>query len=409
MSSWLFGVLLILCVTASVGNLSIPIQRYADSLFYKVRVYWGPDKVPTYLKVDTGSSDVWVANSSEAVLGSDASDGTYDPSGSSSFHDLDEVFFTKFLDLTAALGTYGTDDVTVNGITLKHFQFGRVTKTSAGNGGFGIGPPENEGTTTHDYDNLPIYLAENDLVDSAVLSIDVAKGGAYGQLIFGSVDYEDFCAGKRGIMQMGKLDGQFKQYSVGVSGFGIGDDVLHFSDGAYATFDTGKAGITVPSEVFRSIGKALKLAYHEDLGHYGVDCSFSGAPTINFNGYEITLPVESIIGKREGGCVLNLVENKQNNLFIFGPPFFESVFLSLDLKTGSASMCPSAGSSAGAFVESPDLVAGSMYLGGEFSEYTSLSKRNVDIIEPRTSKYHLPTMKPKDFSIKYLKRDGLTH
>lgn len=407
------GFLLVQCV-ASVGNFTLPIRKYPEFDFYTARLFWGPEKIPTYLLVDTGSSDTWVATSRDAILINDTRvEGTYDPSGSSSFKDLGEVFYAKYGDGSVAYGTYGTEDVTVNGITLKDFQFGSANKTNAGNGVFGIGPPENEVSRVSVYANFPIYLAENNLTDAAILNIDIGKGDLYGQLIFGSVDYEDFCAGKRGIMQMGKSDGLFTQYLVGISSFGIGDDVLHFSDGAYVFFDTGNLQYTVPSKVFKSIGEALNLTYYEGAGQYGIDCNFTGAPTFNFNGYEFTLPVESIISKgvlyaSQGECTLNLVESTFENVFIFGMEFIEYTFLSFDLKTGTASICPSAGSSAGAFVESPDLIAGSMYLGGEFSEYTSLSKRNVEILEPRTSKYHLPTMKPKDFSIKHVKRGELT-
>ncbi|GME81638.1 unnamed protein product [Ambrosiozyma monospora] len=120
-----------------------------QAVFYSVDVSIGSEDNIVTVLVDTGSSDFWVMSSknpycaagtggnSQSTLGSGSSSssdddsdstgygsincseyGTFDPSGSSSWHDNGTSFYIEYADQTFAQGTWGYDKIEIGGVSI---------------------------------------------------------------------------------------------------------------------------------------------------------------------------------------------------------------------------------------------------------------------------------------------------
>lgn len=164
---------------------------------YKIPLSIGSNKDEVSLVADTGSADTWVISPSTqctAIFGGCSDSGTYDPSKSSTTHDIGKLFKITYGDHSVTEAEFYTDDVDIGGVTVKQLQIGVATTSSVSGGGIlGLGyenlesPTANNGDPT--YVNFPIALKNQGLISSAYYSIYLNSTSAQaGSIIFGGSD-----------------------------------------------------------------------------------------------------------------------------------------------------------------------------------------------------------------------------
>ena len=101
---------------------------------YYTNVTIGTPPQSVGLVIDTGSSDTWVpsTNAKEtcdvSVLGCPY--GTFDETRSSTFRNIGHVFSSTYGIIQKFLGTYMTDTLTINGVSIEHLNMALVTNAS---------------------------------------------------------------------------------------------------------------------------------------------------------------------------------------------------------------------------------------------------------------------------------------
>lgn len=173
---------------------SLPLNN--EQYWYSVTLQIGSNKDTVKVDIDTGSSDLWVTETTatcEPTEGLDSNyckvDGTYDSSKSTSYKNLNENFKIGYVDGSGASGNYATEDVTIpGGPTIHGFQFGDVTDSDIQQGGIlGVGYSSNEAEGS--YDNFPILLKKQGIIDKVAYSLYLNSPSATtGSIIFGGVD-----------------------------------------------------------------------------------------------------------------------------------------------------------------------------------------------------------------------------
>lgn len=124
------------------GTISVPLGN-AEVLYY-ANVTVGTPGQFLEMQLDTGSSDVWMTDSSAAYCEESeyaCQGGTFDPSSSSTYNALSTVFNITYVDGSESVGKYFTDDFTIGGVSLTKLEMGLATTTTIGTGIIG-------GTTT---------------------------------------------------------------------------------------------------------------------------------------------------------------------------------------------------------------------------------------------------------------------
>lgn len=306
--------------------------------WYSTDIYLGSNKQKLTVNVDTGSSDLWVPSKNVqcAENRNCKQAGTFDPSTSSTYKQLDKTFTARYLDGTHSGGNYGTDSLSFNsdgsdGVT--NLQFG-VATNSANNApilGIGFKSLEATGDANYKYDNLPIVLKQQGKIDKISYSVYLnAKDSKHGNVLFGGYD-------------KAKIDGNFvllpvnndnrlnvELNSVSFEGNDITTSLLS------VTADTGYTYTTLLPDQLKAIGEALGGTVHlnNDNKHwYSVDCSkFDGKSLdFNFNGITISVPFADLLNKLSNGlCDLLIRENSK--ISSLGDNFLRHAYLYYDLE-----------------------------------------------------------------------------
>lgn len=309
--------------------------------FYEAEVALGTPPQKFKLLVDTGSSDTWVHDILFENNPTIANYGTYSFNASSTAKKLNTNFSATYNDGTTDSGYYITDKLTI-GDTSKSadkFQFAVVTEAVDNIGILGLGPAANENTTIL-YNNLPLYLWKEGIINKPIFSLSMNEAGDFGSVIFGKTDPTQFSTGTLVSHPLGIVNGTYTHYAVGLAGIYQEERGIQF-DTTYANFDTGYSTIQFPSQIFDLVGKLLNATYFQALDRYIYDCNNQSTLTVGFDSQNLTIPLsnlvsETIVLNDVQQCMLGISRNGKNQ-FVFGDMFFKNIYtvFDVDLKTVS--------------------------------------------------------------------------
>ncbi|XP_049713979.1 cathepsin E [Elephas maximus indicus] len=266
-----------------------PLINYFDTEYFGAISIGSPSQNFTVI-FDTGSSNLWVPSvycTSQACQ----THPRFYPSQSSTYSSLGSPFSISYG--TGSLsGIIGTDQVSVEGLTVINQQFGESVKEpgqtfvdSAFDGILGLGYPSLAvGGVTPVFDNM---MAQN-LVDLPMFSVYMSSdpaGGMGSELIFGGYDHSHF-SGSLNWVPVTKQG----YWQIALDNIQVGGTVMFCSEGCQAIVDTGTSLITGPSNNIKQLQRAIGA--EPENGEYAVECvNLNVMPDVTFtiNGVSYTL------------------------------------------------------------------------------------------------------------------------
>lgn len=328
-------------ISRAKGSGSDSVTLANKDLYYLADIYLGSNRQNLQVDFDTGSSDLWViAAGSDAA--SQASNGVFDKSKSSTYKSLGTRFEIEYGDGTTSQGTWSTDQIAFSasgGNVVKNLQFADVTTSQIPYGIFGIGPSGNEASIQDDepeYQNFPQLLAQQGITNKASYSLYLnAQGASTGSLIFGGIDQAKY-SGR--LVSLPQKDPN--QLTVALSTVTFGSKAVLVND--QVLLDSGTTLTYLPTDVFNALGSQYKGTLEHDRDgteFWGIPCDLQGSDVkYNFNGISITVPLANLIAQNDDGtCALGVIQADLNGN-ILGDNFLRSAYVYYDLTDKTISL-----------------------------------------------------------------------
>ncbi|BFZ65371.1 hypothetical protein YB2330_006537 [Saitoella coloradoensis] len=331
-------------------------------LLYLINITVGTPPQEIAVQLDTGSSDLWV-NSVTVLADCPTGDcfvgGTYDPNNSSTYEDLGQPFYIKYIDNTYGNGTYGSETVTVGGVTLTNVTFGVAIQANTSEGLMGVGLPSNEAGAVDNfyYPTILSELYDQGFIESHFFSLYLNdREAGTGEILFGGIDtdkYEGNLSGPYPMLE-NPFYGNVTDYVIKLTDLslvlsGEPTDVSNGTVPFAVVLDSGTTLSLVPPTVVDSVAITLGLNSTPVEGTYEAPCDlFTSYDTTdnvlafsfdNGTNY-INVPLRELIfplGTDDSGnpqCYLGLryLENHSDeNPCILGDTFLRSAYVAYDV------------------------------------------------------------------------------
>jgi len=176
---------------------TVPVTLGNQQVLYYANVSVGTPGQEIQMQVDTGSSDVWMSDSTAVFCQQNnynCEGGTFNPSRSSTYNPVNTIFNITYVDGTGSTGNYFTDNISLGGITLTDLQMGLATDTSIGTGIMGVGFALNE-AVCNTAGVCPVYptivdqMVSQNKINTRAYSLWLDDLNAEtGSILFGGVD-----------------------------------------------------------------------------------------------------------------------------------------------------------------------------------------------------------------------------
>ncbi|KAF9981943.1 Leucine aminopeptidase 1 [Mortierella antarctica] len=254
---------------------------------------------------DTGSSDLWVPSSnsfSQACL----SLRRFNPSKSSTFQSLNQLWSINYADSLSVSGTIGVDDVTIAGIKISKQTFGPASVVYGSqtalefDGMLGLAFDSNSeiGAATP----VTNMMLQGQL-DEPVVSVWLNKASNQdkslsngGQFIFGGVD-DSLFTGAITYLQVTSAD----DWQVTVDEVHIGRKELPLSSSsAKAIVDTGSSYILFPDYLAVAFHREIPNSRYDDKLGWQIPCALANSRTVGdltftLGGEKFSVPLSDIV------------------------------------------------------------------------------------------------------------------
>lgn len=277
--------------------------------------------------VDTGSSDTWMFSPS-GCSSFGCNTGSFDPSKSSTFHNLSKSFHDGYIGASAD-GYYFKDQFSFGGIGLSQLQMGLATKAqNLGNGILGL-----NGNQGQVYRILPQVMKDQGWTQTSAFSIylnDVRS--SEGNLLFGGYDSAKFTGP---LVTM--------PWNLAVTGLSLNDNgkATTLNSAAFpmqAFIDTGAGNVGIPPDIWTPIASRFKVKCNGQVA-----CSINQQPgSLDFtlggsNGVTIKMPFSQLtipIYNNDGSvytvngvptCQFSLQQGSMGGNFL-GDPFLRNAY-----------------------------------------------------------------------------------
>lgn len=290
---------------------------------YVMTVYLGSNSSENKLIFDTGSSDLWVKNTS---IG-----GSYDPDLSVTSESLDKDFLEAY-GSGSAYGQWVKDDVEFGpgGLQkLSGLQFASVNKTEwDADGILGVGLTGLE-AASDTYPNLPQLMAKQGWISKNAYSLymeEANNGTGSGKALFGAYDSAKY----EGDLVTLPFSGKDNNDKDNVRSMVTLNNVT-FNDTSHpieepVLLDSGTTYTVLPDDIYQALKDSFGSCDHPEQ-----DVSF------NFNGVSIKVPSNDIAKQDDGKCTLQL-SSSGGSLNILGQNFLRHAYILFDLEDKTASL-----------------------------------------------------------------------
>ncbi|CCH45459.1 Pepsin A [Wickerhamomyces ciferrii] len=349
-----------------------------DTIAYYVNISVGSQNQSILAVLDTGSSDLWFpgSNNSKCKDGKPQGDRFIDsvdfPEGSNTtkqeeltqlaksiqnycssenvfnYHDSktwnsnDTEFKITYLDGSLSTGIWGTDSITLDGITLNNFSFA-VTNNSNASAILGIGLLKSETTYLindehYTYANFPQRLKNDGIIDKVVYSLIPDVPGSYsGSLLIGGVDHSKYIDELETIPMISDSRTSVELNGIGLS---INDDNETLSSDDYETLlDSGTTTANFPKPLLEKLANKLgssgKIHKRDSYDYYDVDCSYleneDDFISLTFQNKTIKVPLKNMITEHDDQCLLKIL-SLTDDMILLGDIFLSSMYIVYDLE-----------------------------------------------------------------------------
>ncbi|CAN3374699.1 hypothetical protein DIURU_002320 [Diutina rugosa] len=325
----------------------VEIQLHNEKTFYVSELEISGQKVEVL--VDTGSADLWVPSGDVDChqQSSCTKYGSFSPEKSDSWkkNSTAPAFEISYTDKSKSIGTWGHDDVSVSGTTVKSLSFAVVNQTSSNVGVLGIGPPKLEvtnsanspGHSPYVYENLPVKLRNQGLIKRTVFSVYMdASDADQGTILFGAIDSAKFDDKLTRVPIVNTRRDKFDEpamVDVVVNGINIvnGDDTVEISKNKYyALLDTGSTVSYLPKSLYNKLTGTLG-ATQTSIGAQ-IDCKYRDSDVdieVSFSGVSIKFPVSDLIVASTSSCYLGMFPQDLDSITL-GDNMLRHVYLVYD-------------------------------------------------------------------------------
>lgn len=337
-----------------------------EQVLYYANVSVGTPGQPIQMQVDTGSSDVWMSDSSAQFCQQNnynCEGGTFTPSQSSSYHALSTIFNITYVDGTGSTGNYFTDNLSVGGVTLTGLEMGLATDTSIGTGIMGVGFALDEAVCNTagpcpTYPTIVDQMVSQGKINTHAYSLWLDDLNAQtGSILFGGVDSSKYHAPLITLpIEQDEYSGAYTSFSVAFTGFTItkngGAPTGGFTPSGYsqqAILDSGTSLTLVPNALFSQIQRQVAAQYNSQVGVYIADCAVgatnatfdfafggTGGPVIHVPLNEFFIPLVDNNGRQatfsngKAACEFG-IEPANDDPILFGDTFLRSAYVVYDL------------------------------------------------------------------------------
>lgn len=324
---------------------------------YMIELGLGTPSQQVRVQLDTGSNELWVDPDCSTVTTSASqqfceSVGTYVPSDSSTFTDLEESTTLAYGRGQADI-SYVTDSIVVPGsdnTTLKDVQFGvAVASEDAAVPICGVGFGNNFNL---DYNNLVDELASQGVTNSRTLSLalgsatsdsgreDVSDNIGNGIVIFGGVDTKKFAGPLvkyTNLPPQSGDPGKPWRYWIQLDSVGFTKPGKTSSDAISGSslpivLDSGSSLSYLPQAVMDSLAKSFGVKAQSD-GSLIVDCDYGnkgGYIDFTFGSLVISVPLSDFIWEATGDlCAVGALPSEETTALL-GDTFLRSAYVLFD-------------------------------------------------------------------------------
>ncbi|CAG8585688.1 9076_t:CDS:2 [Paraglomus occultum] len=290
-------------------------------------------------QIDTGSSDLWVPDSSCVGLGC-SNKNAFSSQYSISYGGDGVPWNISYVDQSAASGVTATDTVIVGGFVLKSQQFARATSMNQGfqsqpsDGIIGLGGPQDAavpGTVT------PVQNMKNQgYITTRSFGVWLGKStdGGSGEITFGGFDPAHFVGNLTSIPLFRSFDST-GIWVVLMSKVSVGSqDITLTQANGLTVLDTGTSVILAPTILAGQINTALGGTFSSQAQAYTIPCNQSPPDmTFTFGTAAFTIPGTDLVVKQGGTCVSAIIPGDIGGglSFLLGDTFLKNNYAYFDM------------------------------------------------------------------------------
>ncbi|KAI9321687.1 aspartic peptidase domain-containing protein [Dichotomocladium elegans] len=345
-----------------------------DQAFYMIEVQVGTPAQTFHVQLDTGSPSFWLP---DIPCTTGCPGGQFNPASSSSFKSLNIPFGIEYA-IGSANGTYGTDTVSIAGLTVTDQIFGLVNSTkstiviqngtaSVMIGIMGLGYPMYTQVDGPLDINFAFNLANRSIISEPIFSIFLDSQyrlGYSGEITFGGIDTSKYTGSLTyvPVVPFRRGNSDVSMYIFWAAG-GLGAKTSNgyaasFTSAVGFVMDTGTTFTYMPAALSQDlvnsvVGSAVTL--NTTYGFYDVPCSLASSTatitllvasslndansppvelTVGMN--ELVIPLGSNSVKDSAGCVFGIAPmpgdvGVSSDTFIVGDTFLRSFYTVYDM------------------------------------------------------------------------------
>ncbi|KAG5367953.1 Candidapepsin [Yarrowia sp. C11] len=312
----------------------IPVDIVNNGAFYSIALELGTPAQQFNLLLDTGSSDLWVYNITDATDCSNnkcASTGQFDGTQSSTYNFVSDDYFIQYVSGNAS-GNWGTDTLSLGGATLSNFQFACASNAAGNTGVLGVSveAQESVGQYGTEYPNFPVALQNAGYIDRLVYSLYLNTADSTdGTFLIGGIDHAKY-SGNLAVLPI------TQEYALSVDYTSItynGDEV---AGSGQAILDSGTSLTYIPDAAFQTLVSDLGLydSLDPNTGLVDIPCDSDVSVEFNFNGVTITASAEQLVlPTGSDSCGFGILSNKYADGYtLFGDTFLRNAYVVYDLQ-----------------------------------------------------------------------------
>ncbi|CEP63195.1 pepsin-like aspartic protease LALA0_S07e04610g [Lachancea lanzarotensis] len=375
-----------------------------EQTFYSVNIGVGTPEQNQTLLIDTGSSDLWLMGSNNPYCAKSSSKknvdveekdlrswissitaqlstvtqvtgtqpgptsvsagdatlscsqyGTFATDSSSSFKSNNSEFYISYGDGTYALGTWGSDKVTLQDVQIPSVNFAVANESTSEFGVMGIGMEDLESTNTlskdrRTYINFPSALVLQGDIQSRAFSLYLNKlEETQGTILFGGVDHSKYTGSLYTvpIINTYKNLGYANPIRFEITLQGLGIDANN-TQKTYTTtkipvvLDSGSTISYLPASLVSAVASSLKAQYDSSSELYLFDCSEvsdDDSFVFDFGGFQIRSSLANYVIQTSDSsqCALGMIPQTSGS-YILGDNFLTAAYVVYDIDNMQISM-----------------------------------------------------------------------